>query len=61
MGRVGQQKEEHFRRSDHGVVGKGELMIQELKFPLHKKRPGVWISRTRQMPSGYGGFPVILA
>lgn len=25
MGSVGQQKEEHFRRSDDEVVGKGEL------------------------------------
>lgn len=75
MGRVGQQKEEHFGRSDHEVVRKVELScvflkkissgigetIRELKVLLHKKRPGVWISRTRQMPGGCGGFPVILA
>lgn len=40
--------------------GMGET-IQELKFLLHKKRSGVWISRTRQMFGGCDGFPVILA
>lgn len=31
MGRVGQQKEEHFGRSDHEVVRKGELSCFSLK------------------------------